>query len=183
MGVVVKAGQAHVSYAAQQDGEATTHFPLTTGRRAPACHMRVGYALILDTEREHLAVAKSSIDVAADRDGARPLFRFDYERGKGGGYPEAHIQVSGESPAVDAVLARRGRQRPLAKLHFPVGGRRYRPTLEDVIEFLIVEGFVEPRAGWQAVIEATRGEFHRLQLAAAVRRDPTTADRALRAVS
>jgi hypothetical protein len=118
--------------------------------------MRVGYTLLLDPEREHLAVAKSTIAVAADPDGGRPLVRFDYERGKIGGYPEAHIQISGQSAGLDAVLDRRGRQRPLAKLHFPVGGRRFRPSLDDVIEFLILEGLAEPVVP-RGAVRLTRG--------------------------
>lgn len=145
--------------------------------------MKAYYELTHDPEGEHLAVARSTVGVSAHPAGHPELFRFDYERDKGGGYPEAHIQVTGESPDLAAALARRDRRVSLGKLHFPVGGRRYRPSLEDVIEFLVVEGFVEPRPGWREVVERSRGQFQRLQLSAAVRRDPDAADRALRALA
>jgi hypothetical protein len=63
---------------------------------------------------------------------------FDYERDKAGGYPEAHLQVPGQSGALAAMTSGPDK-RSLDRLHFPVGGRRFRPILEDVIEFLIVE--------------------------------------------
>jgi hypothetical protein len=66
------------------------------------------------------------------------------------------------------------------KLHFPVGGRRYRPSLEDVIEFLIVERLVDARDGWQTVLAREREAFRRLQLRAAIRRDPETTMSALK---
>ena len=37
-----------------------------------------------------------------------------------------------------------------ADLHLPVGGRRFRPCLEDIIEFCILERVVGPLAGPQA---------------------------------
>jgi hypothetical protein len=51
--------------------------------------------------------------------------------------------------------------------------------LEDVVEFLIVEGFAEGREGWLRALNRHRAGFHRIQLAAALRRDPETAQHAL----
>jgi hypothetical protein len=65
-------------------------------------------------------------------------------------------------------------------LHFPTGGRRYRPALEDVIEFLIVEGLADGQAGWRDVLNEERDAYWRIQLRAAIRRDPWTALAALR---
>lgn len=63
--------------------------------------------------------------------------------------------------------------RQLERLHFPVGGRRYRPALEDVVEFLITEGLAVPRdERWEDVLRAEREAFQRIQLHAAIRRDP-----------
>jgi hypothetical protein len=60
-------------------------------------------------------------------------------------------------------------------LHLPVGGRRFRPSLEDVIEFLIVERIASPRDGWEAALNASRDAFLERQLRAAVRRKPESA--------
>ena len=72
------------------------------------------------------------------------LVPFDYERGKSG-YPEAHLQVYGESAAL-AAWKGTPKSRQLARLHFPVRGRRYRPTLEDVVEFLIAKELAVPHS-------------------------------------
>jgi len=66
------------------------------------------------------------------------------------------MQVRGESSAVQLLNERLEMSRSLEKLHFPVGGRRYRPALEDIVEFLIAEGYVQHREGWREVIG-----FHR----------------------
>jgi hypothetical protein len=56
-----------------------------------------------------------------------------------------------------------------------VGGRRYRPTLEDVIEFLVIENLADARDGWADVLACHRKAWERLQLSAAIRADPGTA--------
>jgi hypothetical protein len=134
--------------------------------------MELGYRLIMDDSGEYLTVDKSYVTVYAADDDEAALFRYDYERGKSG-YPEAHLQVFGESAALAAWTGSPRRQ--LDRLHFPTGGRRYRPALEDVIEFLVVEGLTDGRAGWLENLNASRHKYWRRQLSAAIRRDPVTA--------
>ena len=66
-------------------------------------------------------------------------------------------------------------KRVVADLHLPVGGRRFRPSLEDIIEFLIVEKIAAGRAGWEQRVNATRDSFQERQLRAAIRRNPDVA--------
>jgi hypothetical protein len=68
----------------------------------------------------------------------------------------------------------------LGKMHLPTGTRRFRPTVEDVVEFLVVEGIVEARDGWERVLNASRDRFHRRQLHAVIRRHPDLAAEQLR---
>lgn len=106
---------------------------------------------------------------------------MDYERNKAHGYPEAHLQVGGECAALRAWRLTNGTtDRALHDLHFPVGGRRYRPALEDVIEFLVVERLAEARPGWKKVLDQSREDFRKLQLRAAIRRDLETATQAVK---
>jgi hypothetical protein len=66
--------------------------------------------------------------------------------------------------------------RPLEKFHVPVGGRRFRPSLEDFIEFLHAEKLLPTlHHGWREVLAETRGDWLRRQLQAAVRNDPDIA--------
>lgn len=73
-----------------------------------------------------------------------------------------------------------GVTRSLERFHFPVGGKRYRPTVEDMVEFVVIERFAKPRPGWQAVVRQHRDDWARVQLKSVVRRDPETAAEELR---
>jgi hypothetical protein len=143
------------------------------------CWLYVQYTLHRDDEG-YLTVEQSTfaLHVGQDLD-SDSLFHYDYNRNPDTDYPEAHIQVPGSSPALTGLGQQFGRQWELGQLHFPVGGRRFRPCLEDVVEFLVVEEFVDPRDGWRDVLAEHRQRFHQRQLAAAVRRDPGTAKQAL----
>ncbi len=171
-------------------------FAVTVGRRTPRCWLRVGYQLCLDGEGEYLTVASSVFGVYAGAQARQPLCRFDYERGKAG-YAEAHLQVYGVSEVLRAwppglsgdhdidcgehcPFVHDGTPtRELERLHFPAGDRRYRPILEDVIEFLIIEQLADRRDGWKAAVAQGRETFRRHQLRAAIRDDPETAHQAL----
>ena len=96
-------------------------------------------------------------------------------------YPEAHFHLHGESDALRRVLLLCGRTKNKPDdLHIPVGGRRFRPCLEDVIEFCVLERLVTPRERWQAVLNDSRGRYYEKQLEAAVRQDPSRAADVLR---
>ncbi|BDY32991.1 hypothetical protein [Mycolicibacterium mageritense] len=104
------------------------------------------------------------------------LLHYDYERDKPDDYPEAHLQICATSEEWEKTGVRLdGNQRLLPKLHLPVGGRRFRPTLEDIVEFLIVEKLVESREGWKQAVKAGRDRFREKQLRAAIRNTPEVA--------
>jgi hypothetical protein len=148
--------------------------------RAPKTElwMDVSFQLRLDAEREHLMVHKSFVGVFGTQAAKHGLFHYDYERDKADGYPDAHLQVGAVSDLFHTLNdPKTDNGRSLAQLHFPVGGKRFRPCLEDVIEFLAVERIVETRDGYEAILEAGRERFRRNQLMAAMRRDPATVDR------
>lgn len=147
----------------------------TTSGRKPTAWLDAEYRCLLG-EDGSLSVVTSYCAVYA-ADGETRLCHYDFEREKDR-YATAHLQVSGSSPALDLMPGVR-RSQDLHKLHFPVGGRRYRPCLEDIIEFMIAERFAEPRNDWQRVLDAERRVFLTRQLRAAVRGDPQTARAAL----
>lgn len=140
--------------------------PMTITGKQPSVWLDVTYQLHLD-DRGYLVTKTSFFAVDAAPDGTKRLCHIDFERDKGDDYPEAHIQVYGDSEAMQVLDP----SRPLHKLHFPVGGRRFRPSVEDVIEFLICEGLVEGRQGWQEVLVANRRDFQIKQLRAAMARN------------
>lgn len=150
--------------------------PLTIDARPPRAYLHLWYRLGPDPEGEHLAVMSSGVALTADPQVREVLFHYDYEREKPDGYPEAHVQVAADPAAWGSL---RPPNRPFAKSHLPVGGRRFRPTVEDVIEYAVVERLADARAGWRGAVDAGRAKFHANQLRAAVRRDPETAWREL----
>lgn len=148
--------------------------------RAPKTElwMDVSFQLRLDAEREHLMVHKSFFGIFGSQDAKHGLFHYDYERDKADGYPDAHLQVEAVSELFATLNDPKcDSGRSLAALHFPVGGKRFRPCLEDVIEFLVVERIVEARDGYEKILETGRERFRQNQLMAAMRRDPATVDR------
>lgn len=154
--------------------------PLTIGAADPSGFLRVVHTFRLDDAGRWLMNVRETFGLYADPDFESVVCHYDYDRDPDNAYPSPHLQVGGDSPPLDAVCAASGADVTLARVHFPVGGRRFRPALEDLVEVLILEGMATGRPGWEAVVEEHRAEYHRHQLAAAVRRDPDTALRVLR---
>lgn len=180
--VIYRPDRLLVGHGLSKDSLEVQPFRLRIGRGRPYGWMEVSYRLCLDDEREYLTVVSSYVGIYANDETRSPLCHVDYERNKTHGYPEAHLQVEGESAALASwrLVGGSSQYRELRDLHFPVGGRRYRPALEDVIEFLIVEKLAAPRKGWKEVLEESREDFRKLQLRAAIRRDLPTTRQALK---
>lgn len=156
--------------------------PLKAGAKAATAFLQVAYTFEMDPEDAFLAVTRSAIHVHADAHGRTTFFHYDYDRNPTNRYPNPHVQALGESAALAAIWTRSsGAECRLGDIHFPVGGRRFRPTLEDVIEMLAVEHLVVPRAGWEAVVEQHRQRWEEIQVKATVRRHTGWAAQVLRA--
>jgi hypothetical protein len=154
--------------------------PLTIGK-APSCYLNISFVLTADEFGHHLMVCSSYIGIYRDRELKQCLLHYDYERNKRDGYPESHLQVTADSEHWRAFLDSSPQAKDnLRHLHLPAGARRFRPTVEDIIEFIIVERIAEARDGWQRTLNASRDRFHRRQLRAAVRRHPDIAAEQLR---
>lgn len=106
----------------------------------------------------------------------QPLFRMDY-RADMVSAPVAHWQFHAERGALTHLLTMAQTHRPksvesphmLSRLHFPVGGERFRPCIEDVIQFVIEELGVDSVTGWKAAVEDGRERWRRIQLRTVVR--------------
>src|SRR5699024_11564477 len=64
-------------------------------------------------------------------------------------------------------------------LHFPLGGDRFRPALEDVLQFLITQLGVRAEEHWRDAVRESRRTWRGRQLASAVRDNPAGAASAL----
>jgi hypothetical protein len=134
------------------------------------------FRMILDPEQEWAAVQKSSFRLCINKDTMRQAIRIEYDRQMKPGRA-AHVHIHGTSSdlgfAFGAVAIP---PPPLEKLHVPVGGHRFRPCLEDFIEFLKEERLIKRmQPGWRRVLEASREEFMDRQVRAAVRRNQAAA--------
>ena len=157
----------------------------------PILRMDVYYECIYDGHEQYMAISESQIRVFVEPDGRAPLFRYEYDRHIVGTLRAAHIQFHGNHPELEQAMAdcgdstsrakarKRGRKRvSLDDLHFPVGGSRFRPALEDVLEMLIEEFGVQPVGSVKAArktLADAREDWRRTQVATVVRDAPSEA--------
>ncbi|OYC95923.1 hypothetical protein [Microbacterium sp. Yaish 1] len=99
-----------------------------------------------------------------------PIARLEYESSTTGP-PVSHWQFHGERGALSFVLARahqKGKKgsapMSLSSLHFPTGGRRFRPGVEDFIQFLIDDCGFDRQPAWRRAIEDGREIARRFQV-------------------
>ncbi|WP_426566769.1 hypothetical protein ACPPVT_09650 [Angustibacter sp. McL0619] len=133
--------------------------------------------------RKYLARARNEAGVdfsplgQNERDGGQPLsvdgeqlawLRFDYDAQR---VPHSHIHVHGQRGALSHLLARTGHRSPhrMSALHLPTGGSRFRPDLEDVIQFLISDCGFDSLPGWQSAVDSVRTDFRLIQARAVTR--------------
>lgn len=145
------------------------------------------HRLALDAEGTYITTTSSRLELRLTADLEQPIVRYDYNRDpvlakNGLPYPPAHVHVHGEHGPADQLAEAAAVQRKLWDFHWPVGGKRFRPSLEDLVEFLIVEDLADKHDGWQEAIEEHRERWHEIQLKAAVRRSPEVARTALREI-
>lgn len=164
-----------------EDGHSTT-LPLMI-RGEPRLDLRLQLRCTWDFTGHYLAIEQSTY--ALTWPGGEPLVRFDYDRNRS--WAPAHVQLHAESSTLGFLMAHIGTVKPpkTQQLHLPVGGPRFRPSLEDVIEFAIEDLKVDTVGPWRARIEEGRARWHERQVHAAIRdvikNDPDAAPERLHA--
>lgn len=148
----------------------------------------LGVSLYLDMDRTgtYLKTVRSDVTLHSVLD-RTPLLRLEY-RADMHTDPIAHWQIHAERGAFSHLLARAHAHRPdrvgkphdLSSLHLPVGGERFRPCLEDVLQFLVVDCGVDHHDDWREAVCLGRENWRRRQLGSAVRDVPSEAARVLR---
>lgn len=140
----------------------------------------------------HLKTDHSEFKVFASGDDRDvPVVRYDFIESPSGTQPAAHIQFHAAHTQLEELMAGSGRatrrgsrragdvakgKRPdTAQLHFPVGGRRFRPCLEDVLEMLIDEFGVDHPTDAREALRGGREGWRRIQVAASVNDCPEAA--------
>ncbi len=165
-----------------------TGIPLCVKKR-PLLTLNVTFRCELDTSGTYLAVETSSFKVfEGARAAGEPLFRYDYERRPTSQIPGAHLQVHAHRDAMTWALSQAGTATPrgkrragandvprLAELHFPLGGHRFRPCLEDLLEMLVSELGVDSTKKGLRALQDGRERWRRHQVRAVVRDAPDEA--------
>lgn len=143
-------------------------------------YLRATFQCTSDTAQTYLAVHKSTFELLGFTD-RLPIARLDFVR-DAHTVPAAHWNIHGERGTVSRLLGRTNPEHPgvLSALHFPVGGARMRPCLEDFLHFVIHEFRIDVLPGTPAVLAEGRERWRRRQIAALVRDAPDEAIRVLR---
>jgi hypothetical protein len=141
--------------------------------------LEIEFRCDFDTSENYLAVRKSKIQVSSLKR-EEPLFRIDYVHECDYG-PSAHWNIHAERGSLSAWLAQANPEHSskLSKVHFPVGGSRYRPCLEDVLDLLIEEFHIDHLDTAPDAIAAGRERWRRKQVKVLVRDSPDDAVHAL----
>lgn len=161
--------------------------PLSTARSAQERQqaplwLKVSFSVGLDDEGKHLAVQTSIFGLCINPKTAHCPLRIEFNRANTS-RPQAHVHIHGESAGLGYAFALAGRPpKDIMELHLPVGGRRFRPTLEDFIELLADEKLARVKNTWRKAIEESRADWLERQTRAAVRRNPEAAIDQLRSM-
>ncbi|WP_225755447.1 hypothetical protein [Actinotalea sp. Marseille-Q4924] len=159
-----------------------------TAAEEPLLRLTASYRCSWDHAGEFLAVLESTFAVFTSQSD-EPLFRYDFIESDGK-VPGAHLNVHGHRDEMVFALTSagrrlrgrarsatvsRGRVPRLASFHFPLGGPRFRPSLEDVVEIVVREFGLDTNPGWERAVQTGRSAWREKQLRSAVRDDPESA--------
>lgn len=174
-------GRAVIGNQVKKQSLLGNHIALTITKAPAHLELRLVHSLELDESGRFLTTSRSTYKLSLAGSHV-PIVTYDYTRDPPNEYPEAHLHLHGRAVVVQDMLERCGRAKDKPDdLHFPVGGRRFRPCLEDLIEFCILERLVQPRPDWERALNESRQRFREHQLRAAVRRSPGIAAGVLKA--
>jgi len=165
---------------------------LVDGRHA--FNLIVAFTCEWDNRKAYLAVRKAHFHVFSV-ESFDPLYRYEYVDGMQSRLPTAHLHVHAHRDEIVFQLFRsdkkKGRNQAkkvmspkmasprLSSIHFPLGGARMRPALEDILEMLISEFCIDTVEDPWPAIEAGRAGWRRSQIGTVVRDSPREAIRVL----
>ena len=147
-----------------------------------------------DSAGQFLTIEEASTAVFAGTSDRQPIFRYEYVR-EARDVPAAHLHVHAHRDSFTYALVKGGTSSKRAKarsksskvpsladVHFPLGGHRFRPVLEDVLEMLIDEFGVDHESDALQTLAEARQRWRETQTKAAVRDAPDAAIESLRSM-
>lgn len=158
--------------------------PLTDGQfrsirlsgSSPGPLLRVEYKLEDDESGRYFRVHSALFGLYVERENGKkktteePLIRVEFERSQ---TPSAHVHFHTWSQMLGWIYGiAGGAYRKTEGLHFPVGSRRFRPTVEEFLLFLDRERLFRgwrTGSGWRKTAEARLLDYERHQALGTVR--------------
>jgi hypothetical protein len=130
------------------DAQTWDHVPLRAVGDGSPTHLtlRCWWSLGLDaTGRLTVKQSWMHLEVRIDGKGYRPIIRIEVDPNMPSGNI-SHIHFHAESTVLGWLAGLQDRKlREASAFHFPLGGRHFRPTVEDILFFLDDEGIFD---GW-----------------------------------
>lgn len=120
-----------------------------------------------DHTGNYLKVMRSGFTLVANADKV-PLVRYEFDDDMHTA-PIAHWQFHAERGAFSHLLGfalaagKNVKPHSLSSLHFPVGGARMRPGVDDLLEFLAKECAFDTVGGWKGAILESRARYRTIQ--------------------
>ena len=155
----------------------------------PALFLGTKFTVEMGADDTYLRVVSSTlglrVDVTGGRRPPRPIVRVEYDRRRRApGRAAAHVHIHANSPELAWIYGTSAQPAPdLHSLHFPAGGRRFRPTLEEFLLFLDRENlFNDWKDGWKPKLIQSLEVWERRQARATARQFPQEAAGALEAL-
>jgi hypothetical protein len=161
---------------------------LTVSGRA-VFRLTVRFHCELNQTNTYLAVESSAFAIHHHAT-TEPILRYDFLRKPNKDIPSAHINVHTVSEALTRAMEDAGKNRRAdrrranssngakmrpSQLHLPLGGPRFRPALEDVLEMLVVEFAIDCSPEWRVSLREGRSLWRDTQLRTAVTDNPEAA--------
>lgn len=121
----------------------------------------------LDWRASYLKIMKSIFSLFASVD-RPPLVRYEFDDGMRTA-PVAHWQIHGERGAFSYLLGlaqaagKDLKPYSLSSVHFPVGGPRMRPGVDDLLEFMVRECGFDVQPQWERAILVDRRRYRTIQ--------------------
>ncbi|AIE82402.1 hypothetical protein [Actinotignum schaalii] len=152
-------------------------------------YLELDYSLFLSRLEQFLTVGQSSFTLRLHSKRSEPMIRWDYIRQpRSTDVPSSHVQIHAHRDIwthamVDGGLSARARKRanlkgrtpPISDLHIPLGSKRFRPCMEDVLLFILHEFGAHCKPGTEKILLERRSDWESIQARAVVREHPEEA--------
>lgn len=159
-------GPPHIQISVFDEKQSVARLPLYI-RGEHVADWKLTMSVNFDSSGDYLKVMRSGFTLLARAD-KLPLVRYEFDDNMHTA-PIAHWQFHAERGAFSHLLGfalaagKSVQPHSLSSLHFPVGGARMRPGVDDILEFLVKECAFDAVGGWKGAILESRRRYRAIQ--------------------